>query len=125
MAAYNQTLERRQALSKDLPTDLDSSGASSLALDIVNRTATEPVIAGVRNYLALWEQYATAVNCEVLDFVMMERLAGTKIISIARNYRPYIDFMREERQNDRLYSELLTLAREIGEARGELPEPQG
>jgi hypothetical protein len=67
---------------------------------------TDEVGKPVTEYLSLFELLATGVNTDVFDLGTIERVAGGRVRSIAKNYRPWIDQRRRQFDSPLLYEEI-------------------
>jgi hypothetical protein len=104
---YASTLQKRAELRTTLPYDRDSAGILVL---IEQASVDDKLGKMITEYLNLFELLAAGVNTDVFDFSVVERVAGGRIMAIARNYSPWIEWRRKLLENPRLYLELELLA---------------
>jgi hypothetical protein len=89
---YSTTRDSRQIAKIGLPRDSDEDAVAAF---IETAKKDEAHRLAVRDYLNYWEEIATGVRFGVLDAEMLRALVGPRLASIFRNYRPHIDWIRE------------------------------
>lgn len=113
---YRTTLDKRIALRESLPHDRDAAGVADFIAKAIEKDDSDSA-HDITDYLTYFGMFATGVNTGVFDIDIVERLAGTRILAIASNYKSWIDFRRAKYSQPKLYQELAILADEMRERR--------
>lgn len=58
------------------------------------------------NYIDLFEEYSTAVNAGVLDKDCSYRLHGSSLPSVQKCFQPFINLIREKKNDETIYIEI-------------------
>lgn len=64
------------------------------------------------NYIDLFEEYSTAVNAGVLDKDCSYRLHGALLPSVQKHFQPFINLIREKKNDETIFIEIEKLSLE-------------
>ena len=108
---YCETFQSRLMLVHELVDDRNSEAIRSL---VMTPESHEGELAhNIRAYLSMFEMLAAGVHKDVLDFDMVNTIAGARIVAIKQNYWPWILERRERLSSRTIYLELENLANRI------------
>jgi hypothetical protein len=113
---YSETFQSRLMLVHELVDDRNSEAIRSLITTPESHTGE--LAHNIRAYLSMFEMLAAGVHKDVLDFDMVNTIAGARIVAIKENYWPWILERRERLNSQTIYIELENLAKRILEERG-------
>jgi hypothetical protein len=113
---YMSTLQRVSEWRTILPNDWDKSEIDRYINKVYGRRGEDQrkILA---SYLSHFEALAVAVNSGIYDLEVMDAVAGTRIMHISQNYRPFFVRRRKEVAADSAYRYLEWLGDEIRETR--------
>ena len=106
---YSSTGDSRRTTKVGLPRDSDADAVTQFIAEAMTDEAHR---LAVRDYLNYWEEIATGARFGVLDADLLRALVGPRLVSIFRNYRPHIDWIRESGSPSTFMVELENLVRD-------------
>jgi hypothetical protein len=110
------TLERRQALGRDVPSELDKTAVAKF---LEEAKADRRVHRRLDDYLNYFEMVATGVNNEIFDIDVIDRASGTIIVRVEETYRDFVRDVREREAAPTIWKETQALATAIRARRDE------
>jgi hypothetical protein len=106
---YSSTQDSRRTSKIGLPRDSDSV---AIAAFVEKAMKDEQHRLAIRDYLNYWEEIATGVRFGVLDADMLRTLVGPRLVSVFRNYRVHIDWIRSSGSPSTFMVELENLVKD-------------
>ena len=109
------TTARREQLTRRVPGRRDVRGVGKLVRDIAFKAKGKTYVTEMLNY---YEEFAAAVNNEVFDVNVVDRILGGTIVAIDDAYGSSFPRLRKELGSLHVYVEISNLADTIRSRRG-------
>jgi hypothetical protein len=117
---YMTTVEIRTKWKAVLPDDWETAAIHEF-IEAAYASNDKAMLGCIVDYLGYFEALAVAIASEVYDLQILDSIAGTRIRSIARNYKPYFERARVVNGVPSLYVELEWLGERLEALRSAAP----
>ena len=117
---YMTTVDVRTKWKAVLPDDWEEEKIRKF-IHSAYRSRDRTKLQCITDYVSYFETLAVAVAAEVYDLEILDSIAGTRITSIAKNYRPFFERVRSMTGKPSLYVELESLGEKLQAMRASRP----
>jgi len=113
---YMSTLERLANWRIELPDEWDKEAVSAY-IDRIYEPNHQEEGRTLASYLGYFETIAMAVRSDIYDLVVLDGIAGSRIVNITNNYRVFFQRRRAEVRASSAYENVEWLGRQITQLR--------
>jgi hypothetical protein len=117
---YMQTIDLRSKWKSVLPDDWEELEVHKF-IHSAFKASNGDKLQYINDYLSYFETLAVATGADVYDLEMLDSIAGTRITSIAENYKPFFQLIRNRTGKLSLYVELESLGEKLRVIRTRTP----
>ncbi|WP_181899525.1 DUF4760 domain-containing protein [Flagellimonas nanhaiensis] len=104
--------EKFKLSNNELKKEIGNKELSSLDVEEIF-TSKSQIVLKIRDLLGIFENLSTSVNMGILDINYIARTSKTYFIKVFEQWKPFIDYRRNDTGNKKLYIEFQTMIEKL------------